>query len=105
MATYQLKPGPTIEADPYQQGMEDGFISFTSDTLDVNPIPAALDLFAHFYTQVIDQDDWLVSIPYVGDSIPVLPDDYVITRTDNTKYVMRKAAFEAMYEPAYIGLP
>lgn len=98
MATYYLKPGPGIEAEQYSPGLEDGFLSFTSDTISTNPIPKELDLYAHFYTTVTDSDDWSVSIPYVGDSIPVLPDDYVISPTVGDKYVMGKAEFEAKYE-------
>lgn len=105
MALYQLKPGTPIEAAQYQPGLEDGFISFTSDTIDSNPIPADLDKYAHFYTTVQDADDWSVSIPYVGDNVPVYPDDYIVTPTVGDKYPVRKAEFEAKYELVGGGLP
>lgn len=100
MAQYTLKPGTPIEAEQYHSGLQDGFLTFTSDTIGVTPIPANLDRYAHFYTVVNDPDDWTVSIPFVGDNIPVLPDDYVITPDEGDKYVMSKAEFESKYELA-----
>ncbi|MEJ7830272.1 MAG: hypothetical protein WKF91_18835 [Segetibacter sp.] len=98
MALYRLKPGTPIEASAYTAGLEDGFISFTSDTNDSNPIPTSLEKVAGFYFTVVDPDDWTCSIPYVGLSTPVYPDDYVITPTVGAKYTMGKSAFEAKYE-------
>lgn len=98
MALYQLKPQDPIEAAQYTSGLEDGFIGFTSDTITSNPIPTELEYYAGFYTVVDDGDDWHANIPYVGDSIPVAPTDYVISSTVGDKTVMAKAEFEAKYE-------
>ncbi len=98
MALYHLKPSPSINASQYAPGMQDGFTTFTSGTVDLNPIPAALERIAGFWFVETGLTSWTCSIPYVGTFNYLYPDDYVITPTSGPKTRMSKASFEAKYE-------
>lgn len=101
MATYIQKENP-VDADPYTAGMEDGFNTFTSATVDNNPIPPSLQKVALFYVVKSGgppNDAWTCSIPYItvnGQPQYILPTDYILTGPPKTK--QSKAEFEAEYE-------
>jgi hypothetical protein len=102
VARYRKKP-VFVEAEPYRDGLEDGFEEYRSATCHVVPIPEELISLAFGWVLPADNGDWVVRLPYLeGDGMSrryIRRGDYIVTETDGNRYPCKPVHFQATYEP------